>query len=90
MVNIFLESELRLCLLFLNNKVIYNNSLCFQEYLQFKEMLLEKQILNLKKQIFTDDISQTMWLSGRDFGEIFDKGVPQNVIKEIKALCISE
>lgn len=77
----------------INNKVIHdNNSFSFlsQEYLHFKEMLLEKQILNLKKQISTDGISQTVWLSGRDLGEIFGKSGPENSIKETKDLCINE
>lgn len=88
-----LESEWRSHLLLINNKVIYdNNSFSFlsQEYLHFKETLLEKWILNLKKQISTDAISQTVWLYDRDLGEIFGKSGPENVIKEMEVLCIHE
>ena len=59
---------------FLDIRILRKDIILFsQEYLYFVEILLEKLILRIKKQTFTDGGSQTVWWSGWDSGMIFDE-----------------
>ena len=59
---------------FLDIRILRKDIILFsQEYFYFVEILLEKLILHIKKQTFTDGDSQTVWWSGWDSGMIFDE-----------------